>query len=1332
MKNGWFARIINFILCLVLVLLVVGGLDTGGAKADDRVLDTDNVGSMTFTLYADEYAITQDKQGLDVVQMEGFSSTTSPGDPMLPHKVYNIAVPPDIVWSSLKLNIVLAETIVLDGIYDIRPAPPILPGTNDTEVEEAVQKKETINDRNMEVYGTDAEFPESYVELLPYSQMRKWKYIRVDFTPFQYNPVSQKLTLIQSATIEITYEQSGIEPQAKLMNDTVMDDVAAQVFFNYQQVKSMYKPGAMVDALSVTYDYVIITTNAIEANSSKLASFISHKENQGHSVLVITEDEFGGLAGQSPNHKAEKIRKWLIDNYAAMGIEYVLLVGDPHPYESGEGDIPMKMCHPEMNQTEFECEQTPTDYFYADLTGNWDYDGDGYYGEWNDDYPVSGGVDFAPEVYVGRIPVYGADYTTLDSILQKIIDYETEASVAWRESALLPMGFQEEGYDGAAMAEQMIDDYLNTAGFSSWRMYQQGNGACGLDSIYASEEELRGGTVVRDRWAASDYGIVCWWAHGSQTSAGVGYPGCSDGILFQSSYCSSLDDDHPSFTYQCSCTNGYPEDSNNLQYAILKQGGIGTVSATRVSWFSSSVGYGEFDGNPTNSGIGYEYVSRLVSDNPAGQALYSTKQSMNPDHQCLLMNWYGFNLYGDPTTSLASQGGEPDITVSPTSFEVTLPPDTTGEYTLTIGNDGDAELAFNISDEETLGMTAPAPAGDRMPNSPTEQNTKGPNDILLQIPSASEPASLQRSFDAGYDDALKYDDGIGDQVIRWLEGGEVSLAVRFTPLSYPSSLQTVWIHLDSGTHAQFMIEVWDDAGADGYPGTILGSTTTTATNWGWSSIDISGMGIIIPSGDFYVAYLQMADAPNCEFISVDLTDCASRSWVYDIDWAVWHPAEDDAFWDPNWMIRCQVDDVGDCPWLSVSPTSGSVQPGNSATITVTIDTTGLAEGNYSAEIVIANNDPDENPASVAVTLTIAAANTPPQVTNVTASQGSPTVDITYDVFDAEQSDVTISFEYWDSSSWQACTTTTGEGTQSTGTGKSGTWNAKAQLGAAYISGCKVKVTADDGAGDTDSEESNTFDLDTAPPTGYGCTSPEDEAECVSVDEALVCSTASDDSAPIEYKFAIASDVAFSQDLQESGWQQSTNWTPTTALSYGNAYWWRVKARDAKNNESAWSSPFTFVTIYKFDLALKTGWNMISLPLESCTGETDPDVILPDVKAIYIWNCGTMSYDSPTEIIPRKGYWALVFEDVTETIYGIPVEEYQLSSDCEGWHMIGSLYVDGQVNVDSGSVYCPLYHWDPVTRTYIGRPCDDVISGEGYWLLAFTDFSISVGPKPPVP
>jgi hypothetical protein len=40
------------------------------------------------------------------------------------------------------------------------------------------------------------------------------------------------------------------------------------------------------------------------------------------------------------------------------------------------------------------------------------------------------------------------------------------------------MSFSEPGYDGAVLAEQMKDDFLNSRGWSSWTMYQQGSGGC--------------------------------------------------------------------------------------------------------------------------------------------------------------------------------------------------------------------------------------------------------------------------------------------------------------------------------------------------------------------------------------------------------------------------------------------------------------------------------------------------------------------------------------------------------------------------------------------------------------------------------------------------------------------------------------------------------------------------------------------------------------------------------------------------------------------------------------------------------------------------------------
>ena len=607
-----------------------------------------STGNVTVTLNAGNYNITKDSSGYDVIIMDGFSDRVETGDPMLPQRTFDALLPPDVDDSSLQLKIISSKTQVLDGTYDIKPSPKWLPQTDNETATEVMKNKST--------YEANADYPEDYVLLMPTSQMRKWKYVPVNFIPFQYNPVAKKLTLHDNVTIEISYSLKELSPEmvAGLVADTVLDDVAPAKFINYNEVSGWYvsKERAKLEPGAV-YDYVIITTNAIKAGSgSKLNSFITHKQNLGYHVLVVTETDFGSLTGQAPNHRAEKIRQWLKNNYISNGIKYVLLIGNPSPYESGEGDIPMKMCWPRRSATD-GYQESPTDYFYADLTGNWNINGNGYYGEWAD-YTTTGGVDLAADVYVGRIPVYGAAYATLDSILQKIMDYETSSSTGWRKSALLPMSFSDSSTDGAYLGERMKNAYLAPNGYSSWRMYQHGaSGSCTLNSAFSSEENLRGGSVVPNRWAGSDFGIVAWWGHGNSQGAYVGYGSCSDGAIMLSSNAPSLDNAHPSHTYQCSCTNGEPEDSNNLQYAILKNGGITTTGATRVSWYY--IGQTSFATSPSNAGMGYEYVKLLVQGKPAGDALYGMKSygvSGPGGYSEILMNFYDFCLYGDPSVSV--------------------------------------------------------------------------------------------------------------------------------------------------------------------------------------------------------------------------------------------------------------------------------------------------------------------------------------------------------------------------------------------------------------------------------------------------------------------------------------------------------------------------------------------------------------------------------------------------------------------------------------------------------------------------------------------------------
>jgi len=628
-------------------------------------------GCMTLNLNAEEYSILKSDTGFDVIEMGELSPLLSPGDPLLPHKVFEILIPQDADPSSLTMTIVSAKERPLEGRFNIEPAGPIVSQASGSSSQPYWGSgKKIVNGRNIAVYENDTTFPVQSVTMHGPSQMRKWKYVPIDFIPFRYNPVSGSLTLIENVTIRICYNRIAPtaeyeQSSAALRDDTVMDDVAPGFFYNYAAFKGSYQPTGNVEAAGIeTYDYAIITANQTKNSSANLSNFVTHKQSLGYRVLVVTENDFGGLTGQAPNHRAEKIRKWLKDNYIAKGIKYVLLIGDPNPYvnASFEGDIPMKMCYPVDNSSNLTSgNAVPTDFFYAELNGNWDLNGNEFFGEKND--TGIGGLDLCADVYVGRIPVYGKDYATLDKILQKIIDYESSKDIDWRRNALLPMAFSDNRTDGAYLAEQMKSDYLNSQGFTNWTMYQMKPNLCNIRSNFIGKEEMQNETAVINRWTARRFGIVCWWGHGDPNSADWGYYPCGSGNLFNSTQASSLNDRYPSFTYQCSCSNGYPEASGNLQYQILKNGGVATVSATRVSLYSE--GQKSFREALSNAGIGYGYVRKIVLDElPAGDALYQTKTKSISWDNAWAKNYYDFNIYGDPSVSISS-ASLPSVPVTP-------------------------------------------------------------------------------------------------------------------------------------------------------------------------------------------------------------------------------------------------------------------------------------------------------------------------------------------------------------------------------------------------------------------------------------------------------------------------------------------------------------------------------------------------------------------------------------------------------------------------------------------------------------------------------------------
>ena len=624
------------------------------------------------TLSAPAPVIAQTATGAQV-KIPGFGNGAIAGQPRMPRQVFRIAVPPDIDWSTLKLKSATGTPQTLALPAPVAPAAPSQPNAANRAAARYPIGALVVNGMDMSVYGQDSLYPAAPATLLARGEMRKWKFAQVQFNPVQWNPATGAAQYWPQVQVELEFERQPVAAGAPsaaddpALADTAMDDVAAQMLVNYSEAAAWYRPSA---AGQRGYDgppkadYVILTSTYLKNQLSNLQTFVNHKTAMGHTVAVITEADFGSTVGPFPNETEDKARAWLRNNYMTMGIVWVLLIGDPTPvYNGGTGKVPMKMSWPRYGETD-NVQDSPTDMYYSDLlSSTWDPWLSGYAGKYSD-YLPGVGVSLIPQLYVGRIPCYAengweGDINTANNVLQKIMDYDNQANTSWRKSALLPMSFSAPGYDGAPLAEQMWDDFLHGAGYSRWRMYERGNAPCGDTSGYPSDQEIRAGTVLPTRWAAHPVGLLCWWGHGNQNNAKVGYgtdhADCWDGDMITSYQLAGLDNQHPAFTFQNSCLNGYPENYENLGVSLLQQGAIATVSASRDSFFSTGDGYGDFNTTAENSGLAYQYCRYLTAGNPAGKALALAKVAalayMSDEYT--FMNQMDFNLYGDPTSQMA-------------------------------------------------------------------------------------------------------------------------------------------------------------------------------------------------------------------------------------------------------------------------------------------------------------------------------------------------------------------------------------------------------------------------------------------------------------------------------------------------------------------------------------------------------------------------------------------------------------------------------------------------------------------------------------------------------
>jgi hypothetical protein len=698
------------ILSLLTVFLVLCGSSQAG---------TDNTVSISVPVSEIKPAKIQQVTGNQAVINTGeFPQGGSPGDPMLPYKSLTLLVPPDADLEMVTASLASQSWEDLPGEYDIAPVKPAATsdGQRLTISWGNKDKSLIVNGRDISIYNNDAYFPSVPVQIVSVGKFRQFKLVELRVWMAVYNPVQKKVRVLKDAQVTLAVQKLSAA-RATGLNSAVLPRIPKAEKFagklrpkiaNPQDLDAFYgqttAPAAQSGGpapLNVSADYVIITTNSIVTNCPKIATFAAAKVAAGFTVNTVMEAPAAGdsryVQGNTCDERANNIRAWLQAHYIPDGIEYVLLIGDPRPdLFTANQSVPMKWSWPRNGQAgpidEIKC---PTDMYFAELSGNWDLDADLKYGEFSGDY-APGGADKNCELKVGRIPLYNSQYADVCSILQKSIDYGSAAgNLAWRSKVLIPAAisnFSPEDTTGDGVEDwpfidagdrtfgddwgETIKAHATAISFSPYTLYEK-QGIYGNGSAYpltACNANLTNANVINE-WK-NKYGFVTWWAHGNASSASRfrwivdnQFPNiCTtpaettfNDMLFQWGDCASLDNNYPSFVVQVSCDNGWPESTINLGYSLLKQGAIGTISGTRVTWYSVGPWDTGLGGNVgDNASYGYYCFDRMAnSAEDIGTALVYCRSNFgtNWNDGGSWMNMVGFNLYGDPSLKLGLPPG---------------------------------------------------------------------------------------------------------------------------------------------------------------------------------------------------------------------------------------------------------------------------------------------------------------------------------------------------------------------------------------------------------------------------------------------------------------------------------------------------------------------------------------------------------------------------------------------------------------------------------------------------------------------------------------------------
>jgi len=328
----------------------------------------------------------------DFISMPGLDLTRQVSLPCLPVKTLSFYIPRGKAVKAIRLESV--ETATLPGTYTVMPAQPelpLIPGMAD----EAALPDESV-------YSSSRPYPPSPVSEAACGYIAGRRIASVRVFPVQYLPAEGEVVLNTDIELVVELMDAVSEAPVPLETEAVRN-------LRNRAVRALVTNGADVDAdfTGGTLDPSAATEYLIISHANHVDEYEALREwktRKGVPAEILAVPDV--LAAYPGRDDAEKIRNCIEDYYLNESTAWVLLT-------LSAPKAVIRSCRCSVGGTE---EDIPCDLYFADMDGDWNDDGDAYWGEVGDD------VDLYPDLYVGRSPANTGISAAV--IVNKILTYE--------------------------------------------------------------------------------------------------------------------------------------------------------------------------------------------------------------------------------------------------------------------------------------------------------------------------------------------------------------------------------------------------------------------------------------------------------------------------------------------------------------------------------------------------------------------------------------------------------------------------------------------------------------------------------------------------------------------------------------------------------------------------------------------------------------------------------------------------------------------------------------------------------------------------------------------